>query len=95
MMRKTRVAISTIRMRAVIAISSMVLLTLDVREGSICCPVGFCVDIAGITGFAGFADVCREPSVVGELCTCVVVGDFVCGTGGSVEIGAIKGRAVG
>lgn len=75
-----------------IAISRMVLLTPDVREDGTCCPVGFC---AGIAGIAGFADICREPSVVGELCACSVVGDFVCGTGGSVEMGAITGRAVG
>lgn len=92
MMRKTSVAISIIRMKAVIAISSMVLLTLGVREVSTFRPAGFC---AGVAGIAGFADDCKEPSVVGEICVCVVVGNFVCGTGGSVEIGAITGRTVG
>ena len=82
-MRKTRMAISTIKMRAVIAISITVLLTFDVREDDTCCPVAFCVENVG---FEGFADVCRELSVVG---------DFVCGAGGSVEMGAITGRAVG
>lgn len=88
-MRKTRVATSTIRIRAVITISSMVLLTLDGREGCTCCPVDFCA------GVIDFADVCREPSVVGEFCACIVVGGLLCDTGGSVEMGAIKGRAVG